>query len=276
MMQTISNPSRECGSLVEGSCYAMASFSKDGNLLPITWTLGHHVYGGYNLSVEVPARENLFIDPEMTIDMRELITYRMGQANRALGSYDRSELPQLQRLGDNALIDHVGMNNYTAWSFAQEVMKYGPSRKIAPKLAKQIANMLPLRIFFTADLPIFESNAQRDDFIRACEIALPEDVGYEHTWKYTNWGARLTEYDDYQSIMTKSGSWHYLLPVLKYLDKERDWLDVRRFESIYAFSWITDVYYIVPKGQDEEDVPSDIIEAGIVPVRAAEKGQVVS
>lgn len=274
-MQTISNPDRGCGNLREGGCYLQASFSERGNLLPVTWTLGEHVYGGRNLFAEVPPRENVFIDPEMTIDACDLVLYNNGQSLRAAGEFVASELPQLQRLGDIALIDHVGMNNYTAWSFAAELMRYGPSRRVPPKLAKQVANLCPIRIFFTADLPYFETEAQRNDFIRACEITLPDDVEYDVTWKYLEWGARLRQDETDESLRAKSGAWHYLIPILKYLDREGDWMDLKPFEGIYCFSWITEVHYVVPKGQDESDVPEDLIEAGVVPVRAAEPGQVV-
>ena len=274
-MQTISNPDRGCGNLVEGGFYLQATFSRQGDLLPVTWALGHNIYGGQNLSMRVPPREDLLIDPEMTIDRCDLVHYTSGQAMRMAGEYLGSGQRQLQRLGDIALIDHVGMNNYTAWSFASEVMKFGPSRKIAPKMAKLIADSMPMRIFFTADIPIFKTAEQRDDYIRATGISLQDNVGYEPTWKYDAWGARLDEYDDADTIPSKSGSWNYTIPILKHLDKEKEWLDIQPIESVYFFSWITKVCYIVPSDQDEADVPDDILNAGIVPVRAAPKGVVV-
>lgn len=153
------NPERGCGTLVAGGFYAQGGMSDDGVLAPWTFVLGDGTEGGENLYVALPARQMTIARLPETLQTGRLVTPE-GDAIPT-----DQLLPALRKLPKFALFDHIGANNYSAYSFAAEAARHGVSRRIPREIAEQVAKLAPLPIVFSHSIMPTIAAAERDSFI---------------------------------------------------------------------------------------------------------------
>lgn len=277
----ITNKQRGCGFLRPGMCYLQGDGSDVGSLSPLVWVLGSHVIdGGSNVFPVVPPRGVSLFDPELTLDREELYEYIVGRQlrdARSMGDhrYAGSGKPQLERLSERhpmAIIDHVGESNYTPLSFAEELLRLGPSRAVQASVARMIAPYLPMRIFFTMRVPFFRTERHRDEFWDAHMssdrfeagdanlLARLESLGrhwsFDATWSQPEWG---------WSVHDDNGSSHYMIPVLA-LHQRSGNRGMYLHESFFCGSWITSARYVLC--DDEDSLPDELVGSMVEPVRA--------
>jgi hypothetical protein len=174
----------------------------------------------------------------------------------------------IRSLGTFGLIDHVGSNHYTPFSFATELQQMGPSRRLTPALAQYLAPKTPFPIFFThSDMPFFaDMTALEEVWPSFCT----EDDGYVipcvqnyigPTWMRWHWTPVLMQgsaYDD-------RGDSHYMTRVLRICDEEAEKaVRLERYESVFCGSWITTIRYVCRDGEDRP--PPVLEEAGVEPL----------
>lgn len=153
------NPERGCGTLVAGGFYAQGSMSENGVLSPWTWTLGEGTEGGDNLYVALPARQMTIARLPETLQTGRLVTPEGDAIPK------EQLLPTLHKLPKFALFDHIGANNYSAFSFAAEAARHGVSRRIPKEIAEQVAKLAPLPIVFSHSIVPTIAAAERDALI---------------------------------------------------------------------------------------------------------------
>jgi hypothetical protein len=131
------NPKRGCGTKVPGGFYAETEMSRGGVLNLWTWLLGDGLEGGINCLLNIPPRRAIYGNLAASLVIGEFVGADVPM--EGIGIFDalHEMFDGLRgRTADIALFDHVGSQYYTPWSFAQEVMAYGPSRRIPPALAR--------------------------------------------------------------------------------------------------------------------------------------------
>lgn len=263
------NPARGCGKLVAGGTYLRgAPMSRKGTYCPLVWVLGTHVLNGSpNMLKTVPPRGQYLFDPELSFERGlVLMSDEAAVIRRDLGFKDSTQ-PQIAALGKVGILDHVGSSHYTPWSFATELSKYGPSRKVDPDFAALIAPYLPLKIFFThSDLPFFTSPSHRESFLRQIMEAPEASIrrwSYGPTWEDPTWSWRVKFDRDEMPIMN-FGETHYMGQVLRFLSTTSDRWDTYRHEAIFCGSWIMDAVYVCKPG--EQDAPPALKQSGIIPL----------
>jgi hypothetical protein len=213
-MRSISNPQRGCGTLVKGGYYAQSSFGQFG-LLQSAWCFGSCADGGHGVVITGHPKR-----AQQVIYLAETL---MNGGNWQSGLVTGNWLPSLYNLPEMAILDHVGSNNYTPWSFAQEVFTYGVSRRITPDLARRIGKD------FGANIPILFTHSQ-----------MPFMADYDPSIHYPTfadekWGIYLGD---------KNGSDHPMIPII------RKW-DGTVLEQPFLLSWITNVVYIHDENNPE-------------------------
>lgn len=267
----MSNPVRGCGTKKRDSFYAEGTIKSGGALHAQTWFLGDGVDN--IIPVNIPPRKMMYGNIAATFAAGEVILADVDFIPRQweVELFDRMLLATKQF----GIYDHVGKDNYSAYSFSEELGLYGPSRKMPKETAVIFAKLIhqrgPLPIVFSHDrMPVFRSETQRDAFVELVlqrwPNAEPENgYDYDPVWCNDNWGmyARKNQYNGWRN---------YLTGVLAFLDSiDRDWkvnkndpiyiqaksiLDNCIFqEQFFSASWITRISYTLPEdGQIDESL----------------------
>ena len=153
----------------------------------------------------------------------------------------------LGKVGQPVLFDHVGKAHYSPASFINELLAYGPSRRVPGPVAEQIASMTPIAILFCHDdMPLFISLLDTGDLTN--QQLVP-------TWRRPDWGLGI-ECDD--------GRDHYLVNVIQAMDDDtavQAFLkDVPRTRQPFAVSWITHVSYVAQKEEESGEAYDEVTE----------------
>jgi hypothetical protein len=205
------NPARGCGSKQPDSYYLEGEEpgSDSGMFWSWTWFLGDGIEDF--LIEKIPPRSVILANPAATIIEKSLVRgdYPYQPPEDKLGFY--SMLASVQT-ADMSSADHVGKNNYTAWSFANEVNRLGPSRKVTKKMAKVFAEIFQKRgpfpmLFSHSQVPVFQNEEQRNTAVRLANQSfnylpvlwsLEDDLKMRSNsrlcewlspcWEHPNWG----------------------------------------------------------------------------------------
>ena len=174
----VNNSPRECGTMVDGGYYFGASVSPFGTLRVAWYPFGDFVsrfidcdmipsvgqfIGHFPLSAAVWSAQPYATNAQLKAMYPESVLNRPRFKNifRAFGT-------------GICLFDHVRANNYTPYSFLQEMLERGPNRHTAPVTAHEIARHTvredelgnrwptPFPIIFTQPLPVFRSERVRN------------------------------------------------------------------------------------------------------------------
>lgn len=261
-LRTVPNPTRGCGHLKAGGFYARGDTGVGGRLNAWAFVLGEHVIGAWNYNIAVPARQMRIVHLPAT-----LVSGKMSTEPIPLDDF-----PHLRNLPPVALLDHVGAESYTPWSFFEECGKHGPSRRIPPDIAKAIAKHTPIPILFThAWMPLVD----------------PHFIEQALEWSETKYADRLsydpTPFDPEWGITTDApfrGETHWIVPLLYQMHERSGGKqchmsrlmtqplseNVLTSETLLGISWITRCVYVA-RQEDDEDTLADIFNAGIEPVR---------
>lgn len=282
------NPARGCGHKRPGGFYAEGGeIGIGGALNAFTWLLGDGLaHSPHNIMTRIPPRQMVIGNTYAALLEGEFVDYLVPYEPRF---EDTGRLVELKkRVPPFAIFDHVGSNHYSPFSFAEECMKYGPSRRIPPDIAKMLllgpevkrkgkageaekgrkeqreGGMLPIPIIFThSKMPVFKSQAQKTEVLELAECIID---GYESdkkyhgaTWQKEDWGL----YAKFKDL----GHDHYLpaiLSIFHVLDNEWSrvknsplWQQakevlgkVERVEQVFGASWICQVSYVLPKDNE--------------------------
>lgn len=271
-MRSIANPQRGCGTLMPGGTYLGGSFGKNGTFKPWAWLLGTHVEGFLNLLVSAPARQMKIINLPYTLGTGRLVDDLDATPPMDVPPEVEALLLALPRA---AVLDHVGSANYNPYQFAEECHEYGPSRRINPDIAAQIAPYLPLPILFThSDMPMIDSYHGLDPLLTW--QGYPEgSYQCEPSFFDPAWGIRSKREAD-----TKDGSEHWIVGTLrafnercyqgKKLNKSAIPDALRKtislHEAIFGVSWLTRATYVI-SGTESEEQLDEYRKRGIEPVR---------
>ena len=269
-LRTVPNPQRGCGQLKEGGFYARGDVGTGGTLSSWTWTLGEHVIGGKNLNISVPARQMQVINLPATLHRRQMST----EAVELFADNPLAKLPAY------ALLDHIGSEYYTPWSFMLECSQHGPSRRIPQNIANAIAKHCPIPIVFTHTwLPVVDEHYWADLCQWTAPGVAPALWTTEPTYEVTEWGIRR---DDWHGGLDRNGLIHWIIPTLRQMHeagggKEKHLSQIMPAElaentllseQIYGISWITRCVYIASENDNDQTL-EELMQAGIEPVRAA-------
>lgn len=260
--------SRGCGEKTYDSAYVEGPDEGAGGMLRRwAWVLGN----GYRdiITLKIPARIVVICNPAATIAAREFINTLDPVFHKIPflePSYDvRAAYRRIaQKTKTVGVADHVGKDNYSAYSFASEVVRMGPSRKVPPQLASELAQIIwdsgPIPMLFTHDrMPVFNNPAQLEEAVDLAANCLedlipidPDAMEWVPTWEMEGWSQYATTPDD--------GYDHVLVPILRVLGTiEKDWSDVkddkryqlarsffsniRMVEQPFGLSWMGKVTY---------------------------------
>lgn len=248
------NPVRGCGRKKRGGFYLEAGLSPFGTLNAVTYCLGSGVEAGENLILDISARgvwlgdlAASFVSGQF-ININDLWTPPEDQADWYA--------QMLGRVGKPVLFDHVGKAHYSPASFVNELLAYGPSRRVPGPVAEQIAGMTPIAILFCHDnMPLFSSEAQRDELLSLLDTGDLTDQQLAPTWRRPDWGLGI-ECDD--------GRDHYLVNVIQAMDDDtavQAFLkDVPRTRQPFAVSWITHVSYVAQTEEESGEARDEVTE----------------
>lgn len=261
MPRAISDEDRGCGNLKEGGTYLQGtSFSPGGKLAPWTWVLGEGIIGGSNLALKIPPRQTGLIHLPATIQ------------NGHLSTGPETVLPigvPLNRLPVVALVDHVGSSHYTPIQFAQECAGRGPSRRVSPELAEQVAGHLPMPILFSHGNMPYVDRSIVDDL--ATWLEANEDVTFGRTYDDPKWGIYSGDH---------KGDDHFIAFLLRRLHEQgrgrnrpgllqmmpREWAEnILWGEQAFGISWILGAVYVIAEGDSDAKL-NQIASMGIEPV----------
>ena len=218
----VKDPVRGCGQKKPGGCYLEMDASPSGQLGKITWVLGTHIDESEldlmwsNVYTSASKRGFSIINPAATLATGQIV-YRKDK--QVLLTPVQNDLYQelVNRVGPLGILDRVGSDNYTPWSFAEEVWHYGPSRKVSSLFLETIAQFLPIPVFFChGDMPIY-GRGSSVAASSAAEMFLGASYGeyrYSPTWTDPDWGMGAQ--------LKKDGSDHYLVPILYSLDETKN------------------------------------------------------
>lgn len=247
------NPPRGCGLKVRGGSYLEADTAPEGTLNRTTWVLGNHYSGGINVYTDGISRRGMSLfNPSATLFTGEVVYDPLWVATLTKET-EGQWLNLLRSVGTHGLLDYVGHNNYTPWSFTVEAFELGPSRRVTRSFMESIAPYLPLPVFFAhRGMPIFEdAEHAADGKDRAIQLVDYPDTGYSQgpTWYGPTWGMGLGDYP---------GDDHYLLPILRAMDEcEGDLMDSETYESVgfyetlWLASWFTRGTYVLAGDDDD-------------------------
>lgn len=253
-MKYMQNPARGCGRKKRGGFYLEAGMSPLGTLNAVTYCLGSGVETGENLIINISARgvwlgdlAASFISGQF-INIHDLWTAPDGQAEWYA--------QMLAKVGQPVLFDHVGKAHYSPASFVNELLAYGPSRRVPGPVAEQIAGMTPIAILFCHDdMPLFTSEVQRDELLSLLNTGDLTGQQLAPTWRRPDWGLGI-ECDD--------GRDHYLVDVIQAMDGDtavQAFLsDVPRTRQPFAISWITHVSYVAQEAEEKDAALDDLTE----------------
>ena len=263
------NPSRACGTKKEDGCYGEGPEAMDGGVLRIwTWVLGDGINNVIPLNI--PPLIMVVCNPAATLAARELVKTRtpvfvkIKAHGRLPFDPDVVYGKLLAKTKNMGVVDHVGKDNYSAYSFAKETIWHGPSRKIPPQLGRELADIIwrygPIPMLFTHDrMPVFDSHDHLErcvDIVADCYENTspidPDNMAWIPTWEEDDWSQYVTTSND--------GSTHILVPILAALHEiERNWpahqedekyivareffKTVRMMEQPFGLSWLAKVTY---------------------------------
>lgn len=248
------NPVRGCGQKKKGGFYLEAPLSPYGTLAPLTWVLGTHIIDGYpwrNVLTQAAQRSMTVINPAATLLKGEVVMPEL-LSNMDISDFQLDDMIKhgvksgiagrlFERVGELGILDYVGSDNYTPWSFTRELKAYGPSRKVTKDFMRHIAPYLPLPVFFTMKgLPFFSNE---DLLCRAsAEAGIEGLVLLWPTWWEENWGMGARHH---------TGDNHAMVPVLQYMDYAKSAPNSSVLgEAIFCASWFTQGTYCL---LDEDD-----------------------
>ncbi|KKM01694.1 hypothetical protein LCGC14_1791850 [marine sediment metagenome] len=225
------NPERGCGTKAPGGTYCEGPTSSTGGALRTwAWLLGD----GHSecIPLTVPPRQMIVINPAATITICAIVKDRQPYFE---GLAEAAYLHLLQVTKNQGVADHVGEKYYSAYSFAEETKRHGPSRRIPKAMAKRLLDIVwsrgPIPMLFTHNrMPIFNSPGHFDVATEHAMYCLglnslhDEDINWNPTWQHPEW----SQYSD-----GYRGDDHVLIPILRLLDElDRDW---RNKKSIPAY-----------------------------------------
>lgn len=223
----------------------------------------------------VPPRAVEAVNVAATIMLTEKIS--LSPPFKPVGAYERNLYPQiLNSTRDVGIVDHVGKDAYSAWSFAEEINKFGPSRRTTEQMAKVVGELIqsygPVPIMFThSRIPVLRNEADILEFIRLLkplvtakenQEALPDnwfEVPTTPVWQDPTWGQYVRERNQH------AGTNHigtFLLSTVDIIErnfdaerqKDLNWQlmasflrDLRYYEQMFGLSWVTRVTYTLPK-----------------------------
>lgn len=266
----IQDHKRGCGTRKKGGCYLDSEGMPGGTLARLTWALDSCLEVEPQFYVNIPARGVHLFDPVASLVLRDVVA--PGFPVDVPGN-----LQHLLELGRMGLVDHVGEAYYTPWSFAQELAKLGPSRRVPRDVARQIAPRVPVIILFSGRLPLFHDFEAACAFIAEQELA-PDPAGlvYGATWENPQWKFRVREHFGGPYIERYDGGDHYMTRVLACHDRlrpaEREQMFPLQAELPFCLSVITRATYVL--ADDEDELPPDLQGTGIQAGRLIEpRGQ---
>lgn len=259
------NPKRGCGFKQEDAFYAEGGdHGPGGQLWSWTWCVGD---GIDDISpVTVPPRTLVACNPAASIVEGSLTRnpYDVPDWNEAI--YEKL----LEAMAGQGVADHVGDNHYSAYSFAQETISRGPSRRIPPNQAKAIGLYIyrhgPIPALYTHNrVPVFRSGVQRETARQFVEdlynVKRNEFPNMVASWALDNWGM-------YARQNQNRCLEHYMIPVLRVINTlEHRWVSVQEHEvwkeardffgdltyveQTIGLSWICRVSYTLPKDREK-------------------------
>jgi hypothetical protein len=254
-----------------------------GNLRRLTWVLGTHVDESEvdlhwaNVYTASSKRSMAFINPAATLATGKVV---MRKDRQILLSPAQNDIYKelAKQVGTIGILDRVGSQHYTPWSFAKEVWDYGPSRKVSKKFMEMLAPHLPMPVLFChGTMPIYGKGSSLSALDAAESLLNIEgDYRYAPTWTDQSWG--MTLYHE------NNGDNHYLLPILCALaqdidlnsadltdqDKERitgarmSLIPAEKTETVFIGSWFTKGTYVKTGARDKgiqlENVKNVLLE----------------
>lgn len=288
-MEDHPNPKRGCGTKDNDACYAEGSeFSADGMLQPWVWLLGDGI--NENLYLEVPPRQVIMINPVATITLQSLIglewPYEIPEELQPL--YERLN----QATKSLGIADHVGATAYSAFSFAAEVLDYGPSRRISKDMARELAEIVfnsgPIPMLFTHNrMPVFRHAEDRLNARMLIEDCMDKLDWNRHdylkpTWLHDNWGMYRNNW---------VGNEHYMLPILtglsiidhgwKEVKNSKPWQRLKDFlgnadhvrfmEQPFGMSWLCKITYTLDENGQADPEMLDVPGINILDLDAIEE-----
>lgn len=253
-MKYMQNPARGCGRKKRGGFYLEAGMSPLGTLNAVTYCLGSGMETGENLVIDIGARGVWLGDLAASFISGQFININDPWTTPE----DQTDwyAQMLGKVGKPVLFDHVGKAHYSPASFVNELLEYGPSRRVPGPVAEQIAGMTPIAILFCHDdMPLFTSEAQRDELLSLLDTVDWTDQQLSPTWRRPDWGLGI-ECDD--------GRDHYLVDVIQAMDGDtavQAFLsDVPRTRQPFAISWITHVSYVAQEAEEKDAALDDLTE----------------
>ena len=252
-------PNRRCGKVKGGGLYGVSQSSPLGTLKAWTWLVAPLMGDTAN------PRTQEIIDVQTTLEGWGGLVY---PSNRRTDSF--AGLP------DYGIADHWGTSFYkTPWDVAEEVARLGVCRRVSEGVLKR-AQEFPL------PLPVFAIHGRAGvDFDPEGAQAWLEESGIEwgglvdhegglydvfsQPWKFADSLGRVGD-DDY--------SWHphaLLYQVMRELLDKRLFTAFEQEESllfeaaVFGLSWITSWVWVVPQGEDEDDMPNELQDMGVLP-----------
>lgn len=253
-MKYMQNPARGCGRKKRGGFYLEAGMSPLGTLNAVTYCLGSGMETGENLVLDIGARGVWLGDLAASFISGQFININDPWTTPE----DQTDwyAQMLGKVGKPVLFDHVGKAHYSPASFVNELLEYGPSRRVPGPVAEQIAGMTPIAILFCHDdMPLFASEVQRNELLSLLDTVDWTDQQLSPTWRRPDWGLGI-ECDD--------GRDHYLVDVIQAMDGDtavQAFLsDVPRIRQPFAISWITHVSYVAQEAEEKDAALDDLTE----------------
>ncbi|GIK54583.1 MAG: hypothetical protein HND44_00895 [Chloroflexi bacterium] len=256
------NPIRGCGRKKRGGFHLKAGLSPFGRLNAVTYCLGSGVETGENLVVDISARGVWLGDLAASLVSGQFINIHDSWTAPA----DQTDwyTQMLRKVGKPVLFDHVGKAHYSPASFVNELLAYGPSRRVPGPVAEQIAGLTPIAILFCHDdMPLFIGAAQRDELLSLLDTDDLIDRQLAPTWRHPDWGLGIDNDD---------GRDHYLVDVIQAMDEDTAcpcvgrWAvpvflkDVPKARQPFAMSWITHVSYVAQKEEETGETLGEVTE----------------
>lgn len=254
------NPIRGCGRKKRGGFYLEAGLSPFGTLNAVTYCLGSGVETGENLVVDISARGVWLGDLAASFVSGQFINIH----DPWTAPEDQADwyTQMLGKVGKPVLFDHVGKAHYSPASFVNELLEYGPSRRVPGPVAEQIAGLTPIAILFCHDdMPLFTSAAQRDELLSLLNTDDLTDRQLAPTWRHPDWGL---------GIACDDGRDHYLVAVIQAMDEDTAHLPtqgqavpaflktVPKARQPFAMSWITHVSYVAQKEEETGEAYDEV------------------
>jgi hypothetical protein len=262
------NPKRGCGTKKKDAFYLEGGeLSRQGELWAGTWFLGSGLFD----DLDTARGCNITIPPRQMGVYNLPATIANGQLEIATGKFvpvDQENVnvynrlrgqKRLKRIG---IFDHVGTSHYSPWSFADEIMQLGPSRRVTPEFALFVAALIrrigPVPVLFThSKMPVFEASEDRDAAIRSLGIDT-EILHLDPTWMRVKFGMYSDMYNGHRS---------YLIPVLKELALGTSVpMGIQFCEQPFVASWYTRVTYTLPDDGMIDDKIQEMYEQGLINV----------